>query len=99
VASLGYGLVMNLQGWPYLAGMSSDVSFVPGDPLPENLGRYLTYVLTTSLGWDVPRALLTVVLILTCGGFVLRALRRAVRRAAFAAPARFEDAPSCGAGG
>ncbi|SOD60185.1 energy-coupling factor transport system substrate-specific component [Streptomyces zhaozhouensis] len=89
VTSLGYGLVMNLQAWPYLAGMSSGISFVPGDPLPENLGRYLTYVLTTSLGWDVPRALLTAGLVLLCGGTVLRALRRATRRAAFDAEARF----------
>ncbi|MDT0346307.1 ECF transporter S component [Streptomyces litchfieldiae] len=89
VSSLFYGLVMNLQGWPYIAGMSSGISFVPGDPLPENLARYLAYVLATSLGWDIPRALLTVVLILLCGGSVLRALRRATRRAAFDAPARF----------
>lgn len=82
---------MNLQGWPYIAGMSTGISFVPGDPLPENLARYLSYVLATSLGWDVPRALLTVVLILTCGATVLRALRRATRRAAFDVPARFED--------
>ncbi|WP_326599265.1 ECF transporter S component [Streptomyces sp. NBC_01803] len=91
VSSLFYGLVMNLQGWPYIAGMSTGISFVPGDPLPENLARYLSYVLATSLGWDVPRALLTVVLILTCGATVLRALRRATRRAAFDVPARFED--------
>ncbi|MDT0266753.1 ECF transporter S component [Streptomyces sp. DSM 44915] len=92
VASLGYGLVMNLQGWPYLAGMSSGISFVPGDPLPANLGRYLAYVVTTSLGWDVPRAVLTAGLILLCGGTVLRALRRATRRAAFDAAARFTPA-------
>ncbi|WP_049580008.1 ECF transporter S component [Streptomyces sp. SBT349] len=89
-SSLGYGLVMNLQGWPYIAGMSSGISFVPGDPLPDNLARYVAYVLTTSLGWDIPRALLTVGLILVAGGSVLRALRRATRRAAFDAPARFE---------
>ncbi|KAB8170819.1 ECF transporter S component [Streptomyces sp. 3MP-14] len=100
VSSLVYGLVMNLQGWPYLAGMSSGISFVPGDPLPENLGRYLTYVVTTSLGWDVPRALLTATLVLLCGGTVLRALRRATRRAAFDAQARFTPAhDSAPAGG
>ncbi|MGW7521500.1 ECF transporter S component [Streptomyces sp. NPDC054796] len=91
VAALLYGLVMNLQGWPYIAGMGSGVSFVPGDPLPENLARFVAYVLATSLGWDVPRALLTVVLTLTLGGTVLRALRRATRRAAFEAPVRFES--------
>ncbi|MGP3971204.1 ECF transporter S component [Streptomyces sp. 6N223] len=91
VSSVGYGLVMNLQGWPYLAGMSSGISFVPGDPLSENLGRYVAYVLATSLGWDIPRALLTAVLVLAFGGSVLRALRRATRRAAFDVPIRFEE--------
>jgi energy-coupling factor transport system substrate-specific component len=80
---------MNLQGWPYIAGLGSGVSFVPGDPLPENLARFLTYVLATSLGWDVPRASLTVVLVLTLGGTILRALRRATRRASFDAEASF----------
>ncbi|MER7410608.1 ECF transporter S component [Streptomyces cacaoi] len=83
VSALLYGLVMNLQGWPYIAGLGSGISFVPGDPVGENLSRFLAYVLATSLGWDVPRALLTVVLTLTLGGVVLRALRRATRRAAF----------------
>ncbi|MEV1008603.1 ECF transporter S component [Streptomyces sp. NPDC049881] len=90
VSSLGYGLVINLQGWPYLAGLSTGVSFVPGDPAHENLRRYVAYVLTTSLGWDVPRALLTAGLVAVCGGTVLRAVRRATRRAAFDVPARFE---------
>ncbi|WP_016906688.1 ECF transporter S component [Streptomyces xiaopingdaonensis] len=89
LAALAYGLVMNLQGWPYIAGLGSGLSFVPGDPLHDNLARYLAYVLATSLGWDVPRALLTVVLTLTLGSTVLRALRRATRRAAFDAPAAF----------
>lgn len=89
VSALLYGLVMNLQGWPYIAGLGSGISFVPGDPLPENLTRFAAYVLATSLGWDVPRATLTVVLVLTLGGTILRALRRATRRAAFDATAAF----------
>jgi energy-coupling factor transport system substrate-specific component len=95
VSALLYGLVMNLQGWPYIAGLGSGVSFVPGDPLPENLTRFVTYVLATSLGWDVPRATLTMVLIATLGSTVLRALRRATRRASFDAPTAFvPPAPS-----
>ncbi|MDJ1130674.1 ECF transporter S component [Streptomyces iconiensis] len=94
LSALLYGLVMNLQGWPYIAGLGSGISFVPGDPLHENLSRFLTYVLATSLGWDIPRALLTVVLTLTLGGTVLRALRRATRRAAFDASPAFPEQPS-----
>lgn len=90
VASVLYGTVMNLQGWPYLAGMASGVSFVPGDPLPHNLARFVAYCLATSLGWDLPRAVVTVVLTLTLGRTVLRALRRATRRAAFDARVSFK---------
>ncbi|WP_316520962.1 ECF transporter S component [Kitasatospora brasiliensis] len=89
VASLLYGTIMNLQGWPYIGGLAGSISFVPGDPLPDNLVRFAAYCLTTSLGWDLPRAVLTVVLCLTLGTPVLRALRRTTRRAAFDAPVTF----------
>lgn len=99
VSSIAYGTVMNLQGWPYLGGASSGVSFVPGDPLPDNLARFVAYCLATSLGWDVPRAVLTAVLVLTLGPFVLRALRRATRRAAFGAPVAFGEGDAPGGPG
>ncbi|MEO3973222.1 ECF transporter S component [Streptomyces sp. CAU 1734] len=90
VASFAYGTVMNLQGWTYIAGMSSGISFRPGDPLQENLTRFLVYCLTTSMGWDLGRAVITLVLTLTLGPAVLRALRRATRRASFEAQVTFE---------
>lgn len=98
VAAVLYGLVMNLQGWPYIGGMASGVSFVPGDPVEQNLARFLAYCLATSLGWDLPRALVTVVLTFVLGGTVLKALRRATRRAAFDAPVSFTPGPPRGAG-
>ncbi|MET9508961.1 ECF transporter S component [Streptomyces flavidovirens] len=90
VAAFLYGTVMNLQGWTYIGGMSTGVSFHPGDPLHENLARFLAYCLATSLGWDLGRAALTVVLTLTIGATLLKALRRATRRAAFEAQVTFE---------
>ncbi|MEV8311276.1 ECF transporter S component [Streptomyces flavidovirens] len=90
VAAFLYGTVMNLQGWTYIGGMSSGVSFHPGDPLHENLARFLAYCLATSVGWDLGRAALTVVLTLTIGATLLKALRRATRRAAFEAQVTFE---------
>jgi energy-coupling factor transport system substrate-specific component len=89
VSSVLYGTVMNLQGWPYIGGLSSGVSFVPGAPLPANLARFAAYCLATSLGWDLPRAAVTAVLTTTLGTPVLKALRRATRRASFAAPTAF----------
>ncbi|WP_447037143.1 ECF transporter S component [Streptomyces sp. DSM 118878] len=90
VSSIAYGTVMNLQGWPYLGGLATGVSFVPGDPLADNLGRFVAYCLATSMGWDLPRAVVTALLSLTLGPAVLKALRRATRRAAFEAPVTFE---------
>ena len=60
-----------------------------GDPVSENAGRYLLFWATTSLGWDIPRGLLTAVLIVVAGPAILAALRRAAQRAAFDAPVGF----------
>ncbi|MFJ8646409.1 ECF transporter S component [Streptomyces sp. NPDC093546] len=90
LASYAYGLVMNLQGWVILQGLHSGISFHAGDPLHENLVRFLAYYVATSLGWDLGRAVLTVVLTVTIGSTVLKALRRATRRANFEAQVTFE---------
>ena len=84
VASLVYGLAMNLWFWPLATGAGSEVSYVAGAPLLENLGRFLAFSLVTSLGWDIGRAITTTVLVALVGPAVLGALRRAARRAAFA---------------
>ncbi|GGT45925.1 ABC transporter permease [Streptomyces kurssanovii] len=90
LAAFAYGTVMNLYGWTIISGMSSGISFHAGDPVRENLVRFLAYCAATSLGWDLGRALLTVVLTFTLGATLLKALRRATRRAAFEARATFE---------
>jgi energy-coupling factor transport system substrate-specific component len=88
-ASILYGFLMNLSFWPWALGDTSGLSFVPGAPLSENLGRWLAFNMATSLGWDIPRAVLTAVLTVLAGPVLLRAVRRATRRAAFGAPAHF----------
>ncbi|MFJ7154519.1 ECF transporter S component [Streptomyces sp. NPDC101118] len=93
LGAFAYGTVMNLQGWVLISGMGTGVSFRAGDPVHENLVRFLAYCLTTSMGWDLGRAALTVVLTVTLGGTLLRALRRATRKAAFETPVTFESAP------
>ncbi len=91
VAGVGYGLLLNLWFWPFLGGASAPTgaAFVPGAPLAENLRHYAVFYRTTSLGWDLPRAVLTAVLVAAAGPMALRILRRAVRRAAFEAPVAF----------
>jgi energy-coupling factor transport system substrate-specific component len=90
VASVLFGTLMNLSFWPFTLGGETSLSFVPGAPVGQNLSRFLLFDATTSLGWDVGRALTTVVMIVVFGGTVLRTLRRASHRAAFEAPVRFE---------
>ena len=89
VSAILYGFLLNLWFWPFLAGGESAVAFVPGDPLTVNLGRFLAFCLVTSLGFDIPRAIGNVLLIALLGGPGLRAIRRATRRANFAASPQF----------
>lgn len=89
VVGLLYGLVLNMWFWPFTTGGTS-VSFVPGDPVSENLGRFVAFHLATSLGWDIPRAAINCALMVLAGPAVLAALRRAGRRAAFGAAVDFD---------
>ncbi|MET9883439.1 ECF transporter S component [Streptomyces sp. NPDC006430] len=98
VGSFAYGTIMNLQGWVILQGMGQGVSFRPGDPVAANLARFLAYCGATSLGWDLGRAALTVVLTLALGATLLKALRRATRKAAFDAPVSFDPGAGSGPG-
>jgi energy-coupling factor transport system substrate-specific component len=92
VASFAYGLLLNLWFWPFTAGLPDAIAFVPGAPIGENLFAWLRFTVLTSLGYDIPRAILTVTLILIAGPVVLTALRRVSRKAAFDAAPVFEPA-------
>lgn len=87
VAAYAYGLVMNMSSWPYTLGIlvpghEGGLSYVPGDPLGENLARFGVYTLLTSTGsWDTGRAITTTAMVLLLGPAVLATLRRASRRA------------------
>jgi len=89
VAGLFYGLALNLSFWPFTLGGETAISFIAGDPVLDNLRRFLTFSVLTSLGFDIPRAVLTATLVVVTGTPILRALRRAGRRAAFTAPVDF----------
>lgn len=84
VSGLAYGLALNLSFWPFTTGVATEVSFVPGAPVWDNLHTFLVFSLATSLGWDIGRALTNAALIAITGAAVLATLRRAARRAAFA---------------
>ena len=82
-SALAYGLMLNLSFWPFALGEQTHLSYLPGAAVVTNVHRYLVFDATTSLGWDIGRALTNAVLLLVAGRPVLAALRRASRRASF----------------
>jgi energy-coupling factor transport system substrate-specific component len=86
-ASYAFGLLMNLSGWPFIAGIAVEghegsLSYVPGAEMLDNLHRFLVYTLLTSTGsWDTMRAITTAVAIVLLGPAILATWRRAARRA------------------
>lgn len=92
VIGLLYGAVMNLWFWPFMGPTAPPgAGFVPGDGVLANLHHYAVFYVTTSLGWDVPRSVLTAALVLVAGQPILGTLRRAVRRASFDADVSFKE--------
>lgn len=90
LGALFYGALMNLWFWPFATFLKdTDLQFAPGSGVGDNLRRLVGFTLATSLGYDVPRAVLNGVLVVLAGPGVLLALRRASRRAAFDAPVTF----------
>lgn len=82
LAGLAYGFVINLWFWPFTT-VDTALAFVPGDSPVANAGRYVLFWAATSAGWDLPRGVLTAVLVLAFGRPLLQAFARAGRRARF----------------
>ncbi len=95
IAAIAYGFLLNLSFWPWTVGLSSQISFMPGAGFGDNLTRWLAFCVTTSLGFDLPRAIISAVLVLILGRPILRAVRRATRRAGFDASVEFTAAAKC----
>ena len=88
-ASELFGILMDLQFWPWALGANTQLSFLAGAPIGENLNRFFTFHFLTAMAWDLPRAVFTSGLILVTGQPVLKALRRTYVRAAFLTPIEF----------
>jgi len=84
-----FGLLMDLQFWPFALGPKTQLSYLPDAAIFENLERFLVYHATTSMAWNVPRAVFTALLVLNVGTGVLSALKRAARKANFASKIHF----------
>lgn len=95
VCAYAYGFLLNLWFWPWAIGADTDLSFVAGAPVIENLHRFFLFTIASStLGWDTGRAITNVVAIVVLGPAILTVLRRADRRGAFGAPVAFEPSGS-----
>ena len=93
LSAFAYGMLMNLWFWPFTTGTDSQLSYVAGAPVLENLHRFIWFTFATSMwGWDMGRAITNAVAIVVLGPAVLLTLRRAARRAAFSAPVSFQEA-------
>lgn len=76
-AALFFGILMDLQFWPWTLGPGTELSYLPGAALSENLNRFFTYHFISALAWDIPRAILTSILLAIAAHPMLAALRRA----------------------
>lgn len=82
LASYFYGALMTLWNWPFLAGLGTEVSYLPGAGLIGNLERFWQYqIITGGLLWDTGRAITTSILIFVTGPALLTTLKRAASRA------------------
>lgn len=89
VVAYGFGFIMNLWFWPFITGAevyyhAGSISYVAGDPIGENLHRFVVFTLLTSTaGWDTGRAITNTLALLIVGPAVLATLRRASRKASY----------------
>ena len=81
VAAFGYGALMTMWNWPFLAGSGGSLSYVAGAGVLENLTRFLQYELVTGgLLWDLGRAVTTCVLLALTAKALLATLERVASR-------------------
>jgi energy-coupling factor transport system substrate-specific component len=91
LAAATFGALMDLQFWPWALGSNTQLSFIAGGPLFENVSRFITFHFASAMAWDIPRAIFTCGLIAFTGPSVLSALRRTHTRAAFSTPVVFSE--------
>ena len=91
IAAEAFGLLMDLQFWPWALGGDTQLSYLASGAVSENLYRFIIFHFATSMAWDIPRAIFTAALLALSGRSVLSALRRTHTRAAFIAPIEFNE--------
>ena len=90
-ASELFGILMDLQFWPWSLGAGTELSYLPHGAITTNLSRFFTFHFATAMAWDMPRAIFTSTLLILSASSVLSALRRTYTKAAFMAPIEFNE--------
>lgn len=93
-ASMAFGLLMDLQFWPWALGSNTQLSYVAGASIATNAHRFIIYHFASSMAWDVPRAFVTSSLTVITAPAVLFAMRRTKRKASFLTPIEFRASGS-----
>ena len=93
-ASFLFGLLMDLQFWPWAIGANTQLSFSPSASLSTNFAHFITFHFSTSMAWDLPRAIFTSALVVIAAPALLTAFRRTVKRANFLTPIEFRELPT-----
>lgn len=83
LAAAFFGIAMDLQFWPWTLGPGTELSYLPGAAIADNVNRFLTYHFISALAWDIPRAILTSTLLALAARPMLGALRRTDESARF----------------
>ena len=91
LAAGAFGILMDLQFWPWTLGSNTQLSYISGGSISENVSRFITFHFASAMAWDVPRGIFTATLIFFAGPAVLAALRRTHTRAAFMTPVVFTE--------
>ncbi len=88
-AALLFGILMDLQFWPWALGSHTQISYIAGAKISTNAHRFIIYHFASSMAWDIPRAFVTSTLTIITAPAVLFAMRRTKRRASFLTPIEF----------
>jgi energy-coupling factor transport system substrate-specific component len=91
-ASLFFGALMDLQLWPWVAGTDTQLSYLPGITIVENLQRFILFHFATALAWDIPRAITTSVLIAVTSVPIMKSLERAQSKMNFISHVKVQKA-------
>jgi energy-coupling factor transport system substrate-specific component len=81
IATFFFGWLMNLWFWPTASTLNASVAFNPAAAVSDRIAAWAHFSLVTSLGIDLPRALLTFVGVIMAAPPLLRSMRRAFRPA------------------